>query len=329
MYWLDTLHARFRNSGRFFSGGWGDETLLRESLVRRERPDPISPVLLSEEVQETHRLLEYEFPSPYRDRGLPEESWTSRFLMVLPLEEEQDQRICLHLPATGDEGFANRRDLLARPLLTLGVASVILESPFYGVRRPPYQFETYIHTVSDLWLMGLSVVAEGRAILHWLRQQGYHKSGVSGISMGGMVASQIAALFGESLPVCACIAPHSAAPVFLEGVLQHYCDWEALHPDLETARQRLEEQLHNTDLRLFPQPVRTDCCIWVSAKSDAYVHETTCRETHRAWPGSQLRWLNSGHVSSVLFRRRAFIKGISDSFALFDMPAFHPQSWLP
>ncbi len=329
MYWLDTLHARVRNNGLFFSGGWGDTEVLKLSLVQRERPEPIEPVLIEVEDGPNCTFETFEFLSPYHDKGLPEESQKGHFLKVLPRGWDHNLPICLHLPATGDEGFNNRRDLLAIPLLQKGIASVILESPLYGIRKPPYQEATYIRTVSDLWIMGLSVVAESRAILHWLQASGFQRVGVSGISMGGQVASHTAALFGEPLAVCACIAPHSAAPVFLEGVLQKYCDWKALDPDAERAREKLGAQLQKTDLGLFPVPPRTDCCIWVAASSDAYVHAQTCRQAHQAWPGSQLRWIASGHVSSVLFRRKAFIRGIADSFSLRDMPPFHPQSWLP
>lgn len=40
----------------------------------------------------------------------------------------------IHLAATGDEGFSMRKKHIAEPLLERGIASVILQIPFYGKR---------------------------------------------------------------------------------------------------------------------------------------------------------------------------------------------------
>ena len=329
MYWLDTLHARLRNDGHFFPGGWGDPEILGLPLVQLEPPPMPDIRCLSEVRNPTHVTREYRFRSPHLDRRLPKESENARFLMVLPRDWDLSTRICVHLPCTGDEGYEGRHRLLAIPLLEQGIGSIILENPFYGVRRPAVQKGTYVHTVSDLWLMGMTACAETRVILSWLKNQGFHSLGVCGISMGGQIASHVAALHPDPLAICACIAPNCASPVFLEGVLSKYTNWSALDRDEATARKRLKEQLDRSDLSLFPKPPRTDCCIWVAASYDAYVHAESCRLAQAAWPASIIRWLASGHVSSVMFRRKAFRKGIVDSFALLDLPPSELGGWLP
>lgn len=321
VYWLDLLHAHLRNKGRFFTGGWGDPEVLRLSLVQRQHPPPAEVVL----ERDDGLVREYRFRSPVS--GLPEPSQNAYFRWVLPEGFNPETPICMHLSATGDEGFETRHRLLAAPLARRGISSVILENPFYGRRRPDYQDSTYIHTVSQLWQMGLATVADTRAILAWLEDQGYRRLGVSGVSMGGQMASQVAALYHRPLAVCACIAPHSASTVFLEGVLSNFCDFDALGGGRE-ARRRLREQLDGTDLRLFPRPSRTDCCLWICGKSDAYVLKHSSETTWAAWPGSKMRWLPSGHVSSVLLHRRAFLRGIEEAFARY---ALTPSQldWLP
>jgi len=48
--------------------------------------------------------------------------------------------VIFHFAGTGDQNFWRRRWLLAKPLLTgHKVASLILENPFYGVRKPENQ----------------------------------------------------------------------------------------------------------------------------------------------------------------------------------------------
>lgn len=328
MYWLDTLHARLRNDGHFFPGGWGDPEILALPLVQHPAPPVPEFRCLSEVREPTHITSEYRFRSPYPERRLPKESENARFLLVLPRDWDLSTRICVHLPCTGDEGYDGRYRLLAMPLLTHGVGSVILENPFYGVRRPAQQKGTYVHTVSDLWLMGMTACTETRVILAWLKQQGFHRLGLCGISMGGQITSHVAALYPDPLAICACIAPHCASTVFLDGVLSRYTNWGALDAQKERARERLRAQLDGSDLRLFPKPARTDCCIWVAASYDAYVSAEACRLAHATWPASNIRWLASSHVSSVMFRRKAFLQGILDAFALLDLPC-SDGGWLP
>ena len=65
---------------------------------------------------------------------------------ALSLEETELQRemcavrpIAIVLAGTGEQGFSRRRQLLSYPLAKLGVASLVLESPYYGSRRPAGQ----------------------------------------------------------------------------------------------------------------------------------------------------------------------------------------------
>jgi dienelactone hydrolase len=318
-----------RNDGKFFPKGWGDPDILALSLVQREPPPIAEFRCQSEKRTESRVIREYRFSSPHPERNLPPESEDARCLLVLPAKWDHSTRVAVHLAATGDEGYRDRLRYLAEPLSEQGIGSVILENPLYGLRRPADQQGTYVESVSMLWLMGMTAVAEARVILGWLKGQGFRRLGVCGISMGGQLASHVAALHGEPLAVCACIAPHCATPVFLDGVLSNYTNWMALHEDEAQARRLLKEQLDGSDLRLFPKPPRTDCCIWVAASYDAYVNAESCRLTQATWPASTIRWLTAGHVSSVMFRRKAYIKGILDAFALLDLPAYQVVDWLP
>ena len=57
--------------------------------------------------------------------------------------------------ATGDEGFDGRRNRLSVPLAARGIASILLEMPFYGLRRPEGQEGPKVRHVSDAcaWLL--------------------------------------------------------------------------------------------------------------------------------------------------------------------------------
>lgn len=322
MRWLDLIHARYHNDGLFFSQGFGEKELLKESLVKRESPSPA--VLQLSRASESPQLLE--FPSP-RAEILPKESKICRALLLKPEHWTSETPLVLQLAATGDQGFETRQRLIAEPLLELGIGSVILENPFYGTRRPPDQVRTYLRTVSDLWALGLAVVAEARALLSGLRQEGFCHLGICGASLGGAMASHVGALCPFALAICSCIAPHSARPVYLDGVLSHYVDWDSLGG--QEGREALGSQLDGSDLSLFPQPVRPDCALWLAAKHDAYVSPQSSRRAARLWPGSQLRWLNNSHVGATMFHRKTYIQCIADAFAQLRGAGHSMDHWLP
>jgi Alpha/beta hydrolase domain containing 18 len=88
---------------------------------------------------------------------LPIESHIARFQIVRPLpslgkgstltaEEAavregmlQEKPVAIILAGTGEQGYQRRRHFTACPLARLGVSSIILESPYYGSRRPAKQ----------------------------------------------------------------------------------------------------------------------------------------------------------------------------------------------
>ena len=55
--------------------------------------------------------------------------------------------LCFQYSATGDHGYFKRRTWIARPLAGEGVASLIMESPFYGSRCPAEQIDSSLCNV--------------------------------------------------------------------------------------------------------------------------------------------------------------------------------------
>eukprot|EP00877_Chromochloris_zofingiensis_P006524 jgi/Chrzof1/2124/Cz11g03140.t1 len=99
----------------------------------------------------------------------------------------------IHLAATGDQGF-ERRLRLGWPMmrhrqwvlhltsrwpvcLAKGVATFVLESPYYGARRPPDQKGSKLRYVSDLLALGWATIYESLHLLHWMEKEGYSSKG--------------------------------------------------------------------------------------------------------------------------------------------------------
>ena len=72
--------------------------------------------------------------------------------------------------------------------------------------------------------------------------------------------------------------------------------------------------LRVTDIRNFAKPARPDAAILVAARHDSYVPAYSPRLMHKHWPGSELRWLDTGHIGACLFYQRAFLQAIIDAF---------------
>ncbi|CAB0044351.1 unnamed protein product [Trichogramma brassicae] len=202
---------------KFFTKGWGEPENLRRifkfrkvvanreacySLIPKNYPVKITK---DEEWSDCH-IVEGQFESPFEKNLpgiMPEETKTAHFQMVLPKhwESQKIKPICLHLAGTGDHYFWRRRTLVAKPLLKeTGIASILLENPFYGLRKPKDQVRSSLHNVSDIFIMGGCLIMESIVILNWLEQHGYGPLGLTGLSMGGHMASLAATNWPNQYP---------------------------------------------------------------------------------------------------------------------------------
>ncbi len=68
------------------------------------------------------------------------------------------------------------------------MGALILENPFYGSRKPPSQTRSQLLHVSDLFVLGLSLMLESVVLKLWLEEAGLGPVGVTGASMGGHVS---------------------------------------------------------------------------------------------------------------------------------------------
>lgn len=76
---------------------------------------------------------------------------------------------------------------MAMPLLKNGIAAVLVENPYYGLRKPKDQVRSSLHHVSDIFVMGGCLILECIVLLRWCERMGLGPLGVTGISMGGHV----------------------------------------------------------------------------------------------------------------------------------------------
>lgn len=315
-HWLDRALYRVVPRQPFFADGWGDEVVIRDVSVEgaRERPPAEIEVAWGAERREGGGLLrEGVFESP--EVRLPPAVRRARVRLLGPASGEP-RAVCLHLAASGDEGFAMRLRFAA-PLLEQGIAALVLENPYYGERRPAGQPGTALRTVSDMVLMASATVRESRSLLAWLERQGHRRLGVAGYSMGGQMCALVAVTWPRPLAVAALAPSDSPAPVFTEGLLSRHPRWDALCRPGESddrARAELRRFLLRFAVSTLPRPVEPRAAVVVANRHDGVVPSAEAERIARHW-GCELRWLDGGHVSAALVEHPAMRRAVADAFA--------------
>lgn len=194
------------------------------------------------------------FRSPcvdYLPRLLPVESEMAHFQVVLPLQwaDSGHRPIVVHYAGTGDHFFWRRRRMMALPLLReRQVASIILENPFYGLRKPKHQLRSCLDQVTDLFVMGACLILESLVLFNWCEKEGFSPIIAHGISsnshclpvlhskligtffltVGGHMASLGASVWPKPLGLVPCLSWTSASLTFTRGVLTGAIPWDLL-----------------------------------------------------------------------------------------------------
>lgn len=250
---LDLVFSRISSlNGSFFSKGWGDLSVVdfEEDIKTVVAWPPAELQIPWKKLGngEGFKLYEGEFRTPCSPRVynfLPEECRTARVRLLVasapfaPTPAPGHEPLVLpgpsgvvHLAATGDHGF-DRRLRLGQPIAKQGVSSMVLESPYYGKRRPKGQSGAKLRHVSDLLALGWATITESIHLLKWLQDEGHTQLGVSGLSMGGVHACMTAGLCPTPVAATALLAPRSAAVAYCDGAMARAMSWHGLQADHE------------------------------------------------------------------------------------------------
>uniref|UniRef100_A0A0X3NIK4 Uncharacterized protein C4orf29 homolog n=2 Tax=Schistocephalus solidus TaxID=70667 RepID=A0A0X3NIK4_SCHSO len=247
----------------FFKKGWGRPELLLQLIKNLEnvRTDPgylnehttYRPIMIEKKI-EYKKLIEMEgsFVSPFEDLvpgALCPNNRIARFQLVIPKRWKSKYKpLCFHFAGTGDHDYYRRRVFLANQLLEAGIGSVIIMNPFYGLRKPNDQRGSSLNYLSDLFVMGGSLVLECHNLLRWCSRLGFGPFALHGISMGGYMATICATTVAAPVSLIPCLSWTSASVVFVEGVLSNSVDWTTL------TRQYIEDSAYSRVIRPRIQP---------------------------------------------------------------------------
>ncbi|OWF45149.1 protein ABHD18-like [Mizuhopecten yessoensis] len=230
---------------KFFKNGWGAPENLKKIFDFRKKMSnrdtckymvnmSLDTVTIDkEEEKKGMKTIEGHFMSPFQRHlpgVMPEEVRTARFKMILPKnwQSEKYKPVCIQLAGTGDHGFKTREDKMAMPLLEKGIASILLENPYYGTRKPKKQTRSFLLHVNDLFVMGAGLTLESLVLLNWCESKGYGPLGITGISMGGHMACLAGTNWHKPLVLVPCLSWTTASSVYTRGVLRNGINWKKL-----------------------------------------------------------------------------------------------------
>ncbi|NND02373.1 MAG: alpha/beta hydrolase family protein, partial [Acidimicrobiia bacterium] len=270
-----------------FTDGWGndEQRATLDTSVDLQPPASLAIDWDADRESEGLTFRDGSFASPASH--LPTNSATAYIRMIKPAVT--DGRLVLMMAAWNEHGYGTRT-ALARLLAQNGMTSVILENPFYGLRRTGTGQP--IRTVADFGVMGRAAVEEGLALLAHFADD--YRVGVTGYSMGGYIAALVGALAPSGTAIAALAASHSPGPVWTDGIIRHVVDWDALGG--EEMAPRLGRELGRATVRAVEPLPHTSQAVIVGATGDGYIPRHAVEDLHAHWPGSELRWINAGHA---------------------------------
>jgi len=184
----------------------------------------------------------------------------------------------------------------------LDVDIVHVTLPFHGLRNP----RTALFSGEFFWTADLVRTVEGvrqavhdtRAVMAWLRERGYRRVGISGISLGGSLTMLLACL--DPLPDF--IAPIIGHLQLIDAVENAPILWR-MKRDLErwgvdaSQRRDLFERLGIADYEPLLSPTSQ---LWIEAEEDLYIDPDLVRQQWNAWGKPHLFWIPGGHMTFPL-----------------------------
>lgn len=317
----DHAVTRALDVGLLYRDGFGDRDALArlvDDIAAYTRARPTGEIALRDLSRPRTvpggivRVATFESPAA---TPLPAASRTGRIELWTPSPRRTPGALCVVLASTGEEGFLRRRPFAQR-LLREGIASVLLENPYYGARRPAGQRGPALRTVFDQLAMSTATVDETRALLAWARATGYFP-GVAGYSHGGMMGAFAAALVDFPVVAVPRATGTHAAPVLADWPLRRLVHWKSLAREAgsrHAARAELRRTLHPVDLRRHPGPVAPELATVVVARHDRIFPLHSSLELHAHWKGSQLVVSDVGHMTSALFDTDVHARAVVDAF---------------
>ena len=310
MHWLDRVQVWALRRSHCFRDGWGD--LSRVEALAEQLRNPGPPAVLDVDLSPATRVLGADlrigtFDSPAAH--LPDPVRTGRFWWLHPVDQHVRGAV-VAFASWGEEGPTLRGRMIGG-LVREGISVLILENPFYGVRRREGQRSTSLRTVGDFVDMQGATFDEARALVAWTSRQVDAPIAVTGFSMGGHLAATVACAAPSTLPVAVLAPPRCPSEPFTAGPLSTCIDWEALGGDTPEVHARWTAIMDLFEVIDLPLPRAPELTRIIACRDDGLVPPDHAHAIAARWR-APIEHVEVGHVGAALTQGRALRRALRE-----------------
>ncbi|CAF4171924.1 unnamed protein product, partial [Rotaria sordida] len=236
----------------------------------------------------------------YLPHLVPSQVSTAHFQLVLSRDHRfgiDSIPIGICYTGTGDHGFSRRRLFTVVPLINqYPIGSILLENPYYGLRKPPDQSRSSLLYVTNLYIMSKTLI-----LLHWCQKMKLTLAILHGFSLGGHMASLAFTKWPD--PPSRQFYENKASQTFYDYLCERNRSIDSnkivLDPIKDMMRLLMDEftSLHNYS-RLIQSNIPN--VMFIACTHDGISH------MNDVWPGIHIRYIPHRHVSAFLFNQSGF-----------------------
>jgi pimeloyl-ACP methyl ester carboxylesterase len=179
---------------------------------------------------------------------------------------------------------------------------VHISLPFHGRRTPRHAlFSGEFFWTADLVRSVEAVrqaIHDTRALITWLRSQGYTKIGATGISLGGALAMLLA---------CLDPPPDYVIPIVahleLERAVEEASILWRMKRDLQkwgVDREQRRTLFRRLGLARYTPRLAADRQLWIEARDDDWIRADLVEVQAERWGGPAIHWIPGGHMTFPL-----------------------------
>lgn len=256
--------------------------------------------LVSEE--ERFRLYRLVYPSPVQTPWPENNVVPAEF--YLPKDAGHAAKVPAAVVLDIMDGSAILPRMMARSAAQNGLAALYLPMPYYNDRRPRNkEHEAALREdprrAADGLRQTVVDVRRAKAILASRPEVDGNRIGITGISMGGIMAALAAGVDGEFARVVPILAGGDVA-----SIIFHAHETRKVRAAMQAKgmdRDAAAEALEGVDPLTFAARIGTGRCLMVNAANDEVIPKGTTEKLRAAMGEPQILWLPAGHYTSLTY----------------------------
>ena len=202
------------------------------------------------------------------------------------------------------DGSAVLPRMMARAAAQNGLATLYLPMPYYNARRPERDAHEAAlredpRRAADGLRQTVMDVRRARAILSSRPEVDAARIGITGISMGGIMAALAAGVDGEFARVVPILAGGDVATIIF-----HAHETRKIRAAMRAKgmdRDAAADALQRVDPLTFAARVHPDRCLMINAADDEVIPKATTEQLRAAAGRPPIIWLPAGHYTSLTY----------------------------